>query len=44
MVDKSDPKSELKGKKLKLFANTKSLPSKISLIKECKKGRKKSVK
>jgi len=40
-VDNSDAKSELKGKKMKLFANNKSLPSKISLVKECKGNKKK---
>jgi len=40
-IDNSDAKSELKGKKLKLFANKKSLPKKISLVKECKKKKRK---
>ncbi len=43
LIDTSDAKSELKGKKMNLFANKKSLPTKISLIKECK-GKKKKVK
>jgi len=43
MIDRADAQSELKGKELKLFANTKSLPNKISLVRDCKKGRKKSV-
>jgi secreted Zn-dependent insulinase-like peptidase len=43
LIDSADAKSELKGKKMRLFANKKTLPSKISLTKECK-GKKKKVK
>jgi insulysin len=35
LVDRAEAKSELKGKKLKLFANTKSLPKSISLVNRC---------
>ena len=41
LIDSADAKSELKGKKMKLFANKKTLPTKISLVKDCKNDKKK---
>jgi insulysin len=42
-LDEADPINNIKGNKLKLFANSKSLPNKINLVKECKSGEKKNV-
>mgnify|MGYP000981536631 CR=1 FL=1 len=43
LIDEYDPKSDIKGKKLKLFAHSKLLPNKINLVKECKHEEKKNV-
>lgn len=43
LLDEGKEEDNIKGKKLKLFTNKKSLPSKINLVKECKKGEKKNV-
>jgi insulysin len=44
LIDKANAQSELKGKKLKLFGNTKSLPKNISLVEMCRNRSKKKVK